>query len=65
MDARNFGYDVSVSPYRLSGWRWEGKTASGDVSVGKGVFGQFSLAGNRMAALHLATRVFLFFLFFF
>ena len=48
MDARNFGYDVSVSPYRLSGWRWEGKTASGDVSVGKGVFGQFSLAGNRM-----------------
>ena len=24
-----------------------------------GVFGQFSLAGNRVAALHLATRVFL------
>ena len=29
------------------------------VPLGTGVFGQFSLAGNRVAALHLATRVFL------
>ena len=27
--------------------------------LGTGVFGHFSLAGNRVAALHLATRVFL------
>ena len=27
--------------------------------LGTGVFGQFSLAGNRVAALHLASRVFL------
>ena len=27
--------------------------------LGTGVFGQFSLAGNRVAVLHLATRVFL------
>ena len=27
--------------------------------LGTGVFGQFSLAGNRVAALHLATRVFM------
>ena len=27
--------------------------------LGTGVFGQFSLAGNRVAALHLATPVFL------
>ena len=27
--------------------------------LGMGVFGKFSLAGNRVAALHLATRVFL------
>ena len=26
--------------------------------LGTGVFGQFSLAGNRVAALHLATRLF-------
>ena len=26
--------------------------------LGTGVFGQFSLAGNHVAALHLATRVF-------
>ena len=41
---------------RLSGWRWGGRTASGDRT---GEFRQFSLAGNRVAALHLATRVFL------
>ena len=45
---------TSVRLYRLSGWRWGGRTTSGT-----GVFGQFSLAGNRVAALHLATRVFL------
>ena len=27
--------------------------------LGTGVFGQFSLPGNRVAALHLATRIFL------
>ena len=43
-----------VRSYRLSGWMWRGRTASGT-----GVFGQFSLAGNPMAALHFATRVFL------
>ena len=45
--ARNFDYDVSVRPpafpYRLSGWRWLW------VALGIGVFGQVSLAGNRMA----------------
>ena len=35
--------------YRLSGWSWGSKTASGDES----------LDGSRGAALHLATRVFL------
>ena len=45
-------------PYRLSGSRWGGRTASGDGSI-RSRFGQFSLAGNRVAALHLATRVFL------
>ena len=32
-----FGYGVSVRPpaslYRLSGWKWGGRTASGDGSV--------------------------------
>ena len=45
---------TSVRPYRLSGWRWGGRTGSGT-----GVFGQFSLGRNRVAAVHLATRVFL------
>ena len=27
--------------------------------LGTGVFGQFSLAGNHVAALHLATHIFL------
>ena len=49
---RNFDYDVSQ--YRLSGWRWGGRKPSGTR-----VFGQFSLAENRVAELHLATRVFL------
>ena len=31
----------------------------GRQPLGTGVFGQLSLAGNRVAALHLATRVFL------
>ena len=43
----------SVRAYRLSGWRWGVRTASGT-----GMFGQFSLAGNRVVALHLATRLF-------
>ena len=30
----------------------------GGQPLGTGVFGQISLAGNRVAALHLATRVF-------
>ena len=37
IDVRNFVFDVSVRPsihpYRRSGWRWGGKTASGDGSV--------------------------------
>ena len=45
---------TSVRPYRLSGWKWGDRTASGT-----GEFGQFSLAGNPMAALRFGTRVFL------
>ena len=41
-----------VRTYRLLGWRWENKTASGDGSVRA-----ISLAGNRVAELHLETRV--------
>ena len=57
--ARNSGYGVTyvrppVRPYTLPGWRWE----AGEP-LGTGFFGQFSLAGNRVAALHLTTRVFL------
>ena len=37
---------------------WGGDGEAGEP-LGTGVFGQFSLAGNRVAALHLATRVFL------
>ena len=34
MDARNCGYDVSVStPIQTVRWRWGGRTASGDRSV--------------------------------
>ena len=51
--AKNFGYDVMyVRPYRLSGW-------GGRRTSGAGVFGQYSLVGNRVTAFHLATRVFL------
>ena len=55
IDARNFGYDVTyVRPLRLS-------VGGGEAvqSLGTEALGQFSLAGNRVAALHLATRVFL------
>ena len=57
--ARNFGYDVTyVRPPSgrtdcRGGGREEGEP------LGTGVFGQFSLAGNRVQALRLATRVFL------
>ena len=46
---RNFGYDVSVGM----------EVGKAGQLLGRGVFGQFSLVGNRVAALHLATRVFL------
>ena len=51
-----FGHDVSVRPYRLSGWRRGDRTASGDGSV-RTIF----LGGNRAAALqlHWVTCVFL------
>ena len=42
---------------KLSGWRRGGREAG--KPLGTGVFRQFSLAGNRVAALHLATCVFL------
>ena len=35
------------------------KGMGGGQHLGTGVFGQFSLAGNRVAALHLATPIFL------
>ena len=41
---------------RTDCWGGGGKTGQ---PLGTGVFGQFSLAGNQVAALHLATRVFL------
>ena len=36
-----------------------GEDGEAGQPVGTGVSGQFSLPGNRVAALHLATRVFL------
>ena len=36
-----------------------GRGGEAGQPLGMGVFGQFSLAGNRVATLHLATRVFL------
>ena len=52
--ARNYGYDVSVRPFDRRGGGGEA-----GQPLWTGLFGQFSLAGNRVAALHLATRVFL------
>ena len=44
--ARNLHYDISVRP-------------PVQAVVGTGVLGPFSLTGNRVAVLHLGTRVFL------
>ena len=35
------------------------KNGEAGQPLGTGVFGQFSLPGNRVAALHVATRIFL------
>ena len=51
---RNFGY---ARPSAHTDCRGGGGEAG--QPLGTGVFGPFSLAGNRVAALHLATRVFL------
>ena len=53
-----FDYDITyVNPSAPTDCRRGGGEAG--QPLGTGVFGQFSLAGNRVAALHLATRVFL------
>ena len=52
--ARNFGYEVMYvrPPVETVG-------VEAGHPLGTGVFGQFSLEGNRVPALRLATRVFL------
>ena len=57
--ARNLGYDVTY--VRPPSARTDCRGGGGEAGepLGTGVFGQFSLEGNRVAALHLATRVFL------
>ena len=61
MDARNLGCDVTyVHPYRLTSRAsactdCRGGDGEGREHVGTGVFGQFSVAGNHVAALHLAN----------
>ena len=48
IDGSNFGYNVMhICLYRLSRWRWGGKTAFGDERV----FRQVSLTGNRMVTV--------------
>ena len=48
---RNFGYDVSLQTVGVEVGRQD--------TLGTGVFKQFSLAGNYVATLHLADRIFL------
>ena len=55
--ARKFSYNVSVRPPVRTYCRGGGREAG--QPLGTVVYGQFSLAGNRVAALHFATRVFL------
>ena len=57
--ARNFGYDVTY--VRSPSARTDCRSGGGEEGepLGTGVFGQFSLAGNGVQALRLATRVFL------
>ena len=50
--ARNVGYDVSVR----TDWGGGGEA---EQPLGMGVFMQFSLEGNHVAALQLASRIFL------
>ena len=67
---RNFGYDAtsvhsSVRPYRLSGWRLGGKTASADGSVwaiflsgksrGSVAFGKPNFSGEKSYYLPVVT----------
>ena len=52
---RNLGYNVSVHLPLRTDSRGGGREAG--QPLGTGEFGQFSLAGNRVAALHLATCV--------
>ena len=55
--ARSFGYGVTVRPSARTDCRSGGGEA--EQPLGTGMFEQFSLAGNRAAAFHSATRVFL------
>ena len=48
---------TSRNPSARTDCRGGGREA--EQPLGTGVFGQFSLAGNLVAALHLETRVFL------
>ena len=50
--ARKFSYDVSVHRPCV-------QTVGVEVGRQDSLWGRFSLAGNRVAALHFATRVFL------
>ena len=47
---------MSRMPARTDCWGGGGEAGE---PLGTGVFGQFSLSGNHMAVLYLATRVFL------
>ena len=47
---KNFGYEVSVRPPARTNCRGGGGEA--EQTVGKGVFGQFSFVGNRVASLY-------------
>ena len=54
---RNFGYDVT---YIRPSARTDCRGGGGETRqpLGTGVFGQFSLTGNRVPALHLTTAFF-------
>ena len=55
---RNFGYDASARPARTD-CRGGGEGGEARQPLGTEVLRQFCLAGNGVAALHLATHVFL------
>ena len=53
--ARNVGYDVTYVPVRS--YRLTGGGGEAGQPLGTGVFGQFSLPGNRVTAFHLGNHI--------